>query len=342
MNKIYLVTGGTGFVGNNVVRILKARGETVVAFARSEEKVKKVYKGSDIKFFYGDIRNIGDIKQIFSYLEKTYNKKEHEYIFIHTASQVYLGSKKKRIKEMYDVNINGAKNVIEICKEHKIRLVYISSVHAITEQPKRGLITEIENFEPKRVVGKYAKTKAIASALVMSSVKNEGLDAVLVHPSGITGPNDYSDTHLRQMVEDYAKGRIPAATKGGYDFVDVRDVADGIVEACKKGKEGDCFLLTNKYYSVKEMLGILYDIGIGKKLKINLPNFIAKIGLPFLLFKAKISKQRPLYTSYSLYTLKSNSNFSHQKATSELGYKPRELKASLTDTVSFLKEQKII
>jgi len=342
MKRIYIVTGGTGFVGNNVIKALNNKCETVVAFARSEEKVKKVYKNSNIKFFYGDIRNINDLKQIFSYLQKTFNKEEYKFIFIHTASQVYLGNNKKRLKEMFDVNINGVKNVLEICKENKTRLVYVSSVHAITEQPKRGKITEIENFNPKSVVGKYAKTKAFASALVMNFVKNQGLDAVLVHPSGITGPNDYSDTHLRQMVEDYAKGRIPAAAKGGYDLVDVRDVADGIIKAGKTGKAGDCFLLTNKYYSIKEMLDILYDLGIGKKLKITLPGFLAKIGLPFLLLQAKLSKQRPLYTSYSLYTLTSNSNFSHQKASKELGYNPRDLKISFADTVSFLKEEKII
>lgn len=342
MKKIYIVTGGTGFVGNNVIKMLQAKKETIVALVRSEEKVAKIYGKTDIKFFYGDVRNIGDLEQIISFVNKTYDKKEHEYIFIHTASQVYLGGSKKRIKEMFDVNINGVKNVLEICKKYKLRLLYVSSVHAITEQPKRGLITEIENFNHKNVVGKYAKSKAAASALVMDAAKKDGLDAVLVHPAGITGPGDYSDTHLKQMVEDYAKGRIPAATNGGYDFVDVRDVANGVVLAVEKGKAGDCFLLTNKYYSVKELLQILYDLGTGKKIKRSLPNFVAKIGLPFLLLSAKLSKKRPLYTLYSLYTLRSNSNFSHEKASKELGYEPRSLKESLTDTVRFLKEEKII
>lgn len=336
MKKTYIVTGGTGFVGNNVVKALDAKGENIIVLARSEEKAKKVFKESSAKFFYGDVRKKSDLEQLFD------NKSECEYIVIHTASVVYLGGKRKRHKEMFDININGVKNVLEVCKEHNARLVYVSSVHAITEQPKRGLITEIENFVPKTVVGKYAKSKAAASALVMDAIKNDGLDAVLVHPSGITGPNDYSNTHLAQMVEDYYNGRIPAAVKGGYDFVDVRDVADGIVAAAKKGKKGNCYLLTNKYYSVREMLGILYDLGAGKKIKLTMPMFLARFSLPILSLHAKLSKKRPLYSSYSLYTLRSNSNFSHEKAAKELDFKPRSLKESLDDTVKFLKSEKVI
>jgi len=241
---------------------------------------------------------------------------------------------------MDDVNYNGVKNIIEACIEFKARLVYVSSVHAITEPPKNRLTTEIEHFDPRSVVGKYAKSKARASALVMDAVKNRGLDAVIVHPSGIVGPNDYNDTYLTQMIVDYMENRVPAAVNGGYDFVDVRDVASGILNAAEKGKRGDCFLLTNKYYSVMEMFAMLHEITGGKKIKTKFPMWIAYLLLPFLSTYFTILGKRPLYTSYSLYTLKSNGNFSHEKASRELGFSPRDLRESLADTVAFLKEHR--
>jgi len=334
---IYIVTGSTGFVGNNVVKALEARGDTVVAMAQTPEKAAKALEGVKAKIIYGDVLKKDKLQELFTLARKT--DKEAKLCCIHTASVVYLGRGRKKIRQMSDVNIDGAKNVIELCLKYKCRLVYVSSVHAITEAPKRGLITETQSFNPKEVVGKYAKTKAIASQLVIDAVKNKGLEAVLVHPSGICGPNDFSNTHTTQMVEDYQHGRIPVATGGGYDFVDVRDVASGTLAACDKGRTGECYLLTNKYYTAKEVLCMLHELGVGKKIRRSVPRFVAKAGLPFMSIGNKLTGTRPLYTSYSLYTLGSNSNFSHEKAAQELGYRPRELRESLRDTIRFLEKQ---
>ena len=333
MEKTYIVTGGTGFVGNNVVRTLVSGGAAVRTLVRSKEKADTALKGIKVELFFGDVRDRDAITKLFDGLEN------REIVFIHTASEVLIGGNSRQYKTMDDLNYNGVKNIVEACLAHKARLVYVSSVHAINEPPKNRLTTEIEHFDPQSVVGKYAKSKARASALVMDAVKNPGLDAVIVHPSGIVGPNDYSDTHLTQMVIDYMENRIPTAVDGGYDFVDVRDVASGIIKAAEKGKTGDCFLLTNKYYSVMEMLAMLHEITGGKKIKSKLPMWLAYFSLPFLSVYFTIRGKRPLYTAYSLYTLKSNSNFSHEKASKELGYSPRSLRESLADAVTFINGQ---
>jgi len=335
MKKTYIVSGGTGFVGNNVVKELTQSGAAVRTLVRSKEKAERALRGINAEIFFGDVRDRDAVEKLFDGLETG------EIVFIHTASMVLIGGNKKQYKTMDDINYNGVKNIIEACLKHKARLLYVSSVHAVTEPPGRRLTTEIENFDPKSVVGKYAKSKARASALVMDAVKNQGLDAVLVHPGGITGPYDYSDTHLTQMVVDYMEKRIPAAVNGGYDFVDVRDVSSGIIKAAEKGRAGDCFLLTNKYYPVKEMLAMLHEITGGKKIKSTLPMWLAYFSVPFLSAYFKLRGKRPLYTAYSLYTLNSNSNYSHEKASRELGYTPRDLRESLADTVKFINENNL-
>jgi len=333
MGKTYIVTGGTGFVGNNVIRALVSEGVAVRTLVRSKEKADIALKGLNVDMFFGDVHDKDAITKLFEGLE------DREVVFIHTASVVLIGGNGRQYKTMDKVNYNGVKNIIEVCLAHKARLVYVSSVHAITEPPKNRMTREIKHFNPRFVVGKYAKSKARASALVMDAVKNRDLDAVIVHPSGIIGPNDYSGTHLTQMIMDYMENRIPAALNGGYDFVDVRDVANGILKVAEKGRKGDCFLLTNKYYSIMEMFAILHEITGGKKIQSKLPIWLAYFLLPFLSVYFTILGKRPLYTAYSLYTLKSNSNFSHEKASRELRFSPRGLRESLIDTVAFLKEQ---
>lgn len=119
---------------------------------------------------------------------------------------------------IYDVNVNGTKTVAGLCLEkHVKRLVYVSSVHAIPENGSFGVMQEVTDFSEKKVFGGYAKTKAEATRAVLDMVK-QGLDAVIVHPSGILGPFGGTGNYLVQLVSDYIQGRLPACVKGGYDL----------------------------------------------------------------------------------------------------------------------------
>ena len=257
-----------------------------------------------------------------------------ELIVIHTAAIVSISSKVD--KKVVDVNVNGTKNIVELCLRHKVKkLVHTSSVHAIPEKSHGETITEVSEFDPKSVHGLYAKTKAAASQIVLNAVK-QGLNASIVHPSGIIGPGDYGRTHLTQLVISYLNGTLTACVNGGYDFVDVRDVADGIISCVENGRAGECYILSNQFYTIQEVLDDLHEITGKRRLKSVLPLWFAKLTAPLAEVWYKMLRQPPLYTSYSLYTLESNGNFSHEKATQELGYHPRSMKDTLTDMAYWL------
>jgi dihydroflavonol-4-reductase len=148
---------------------------------------------------------------------------------------------------------------------------------------------------------------------------------------------------MTQLVKDCAEGRLTACVKGGYDFVDVRDVAEGIVLAAKKGKSGNAYILSGEYYPIKKITDTICSVLGKKQIKTILPLWFAKMTAPLAELYYKIKKQKPLFTSYSLYTLQSNSNFNSKKAQQELGYKLKfSLKQSIEDTYMWIKANNLI
>ena len=328
MDKLYIVTGATGHLGNTLIRQLKKRGSEICGLILPTETAANQ---PGIRYFQGDVRDKSSLEPLFA------DTDDREVIVFHTAGIIDISEKVSQ--SMYEVNVGGTRNMVELCREHQVkRLVYVSSVHAIPEKNKLQVLEEVDHFSADEVVGGYAKTKAEATQIVLDAVR-EGLDAVVVHPSGILGPFDSSRNHLVQMISDYICGRLPACVSGGYDFVDVRDVAAGCIAAAEKGRTGECYILSNRHYEVKDVLKMVKDVGGGRRLPV-LPMWMAKAAAPAMERIAKWKKIRPLYTKYSLYTLRSNDRFSHDKATRELNYHPRDLYQTIRDTILWMKRRR--
>lgn len=321
-----VVTGAAGHIGNVLVRKLIEKGYEVTAFVVKEED-KKNLENLKIDYVVGDVRNIEDLKKAFQGADMVF----------HLAGIIEIGnSNKKRVKE---VNVEGTKNVYQACQEEKIkRLIYTSSVHAIPEKPKGEIIIETKEFSEKLVKGLYAKTKAEATKFLLEQVGND-VEIIIVHPSGVIGPYEYETSNLGQLIIDCANKKIGAYLNGGYNFVDVRDVADGIVAAAEKGRTGECYILDGSYVSVKQLMKLVEEITGVKAPSFKIARWFAFI--TGLLSEAyyKIKKQKPLYTSYAVYTLGTNSDFSHKKAEKELNYQVREIKETIQDTIQWFKKQ---
>ncbi len=328
MKKIrYILTGASGHLGNTILQRLQRTGAEVMALILPGEK-----EYGKANYVRGDVRSKESLRPLFEGAEGK------EVQVIHTAGIIDISEKGSEL--LQEVNIGGTKNLLELSREYGVnRFLYVSSVHAIPEGEKYDVITETGSFDPQNVIGAYAKTKAAATQAVLDAGR-EGLDVVVVHPSGIIGPNDHSGNHLVQMITDYLKGKLPACVKGGYDFVDVRDVADGCLLALQKGTSGSCYILSGRHYDIQEVLGMAGQESGRKKLPV-LPIWLARMAVPAITWQAKRKKERPLYTSYSLHTLQSNDRFSHDKATRELGYTPRDLRATIRDTVRWYRKQPV-
>ena len=323
----YLVTGGAGFLGRAVVELLAAMGAQVTALTLPGDPAAHTLPRT-AKVVDGDVCDKDSLRTFFQDCGRN-------VCVIHCAGMVAIRTTPgKRLRQ---INVDGTRNILSLCAEQSIgKLVYVSSVHAIPERKKGQIMTEVREFSPKRVSGPYAKSKAEATALVLEAAKN-GMNTCVVHPSGVVGPGDNAMGSMNSMIAAFCKGRLPIGVKGGYDFVDVRDVARGIVSCCERGRAGECYILSGEYVSIPKMLKLLAEETGRKPLRLFAPAFLAGIIAPFAEGISLLRHEKPYFTPYAVSVLLSNGHFSHVKAMAELNYAPRPFEETLQDTLTWLK-----
>ena len=333
MKNIYIITGANGFLGNNIVKLHEKNNENEIrALVLPNDKIDAL-KGLKCEKFLGDVTKIETLKDIFN-IDESIKEKTNIYV-IHCASIVYLDSKYN--ERVYQVNVEGTKNIIKKTKEINAKLIYVSSVHAIEEKLNHEVMDENASFDPDKIVGLYAKTKAETTRYVFNEVKNNNLNACVVFPSGLLGVNDFTNTNMTVLIKKILNEKVPLLTEGGYDFVDVRDVARGVINACTKGKKGEGYILSGEYVTIKEIADLVCEYGKAKPIKKVISiKMVKNIACLFELYY-RLRKTTPLFTRYSLYTLNANSNFTNAKAKKDLDYQTRNIKYTIKDLVNEIK-----
>ena len=221
-------------------------------------------------------------------------------------------------------------------------MVYVSSTGAIPEQPKGTPIREVDQFTPideKRQVGCYSQSKAMATQAVLDACRNRGLNACVVHPSGILGPKEYAVGETTGTVIKIMNGKMPVGMGGSFNLCDVRDLAQGCVAAADKGRTGECYILGNKEVTLKEMCRMLHEAS-----GCRTPYFYVPIGMAYKLAaqmekKAEKTGEKPLMTNFAVYNLARNNQFDYSKAERELGYHTRPYEETLRDEAEWLMKE---
>ncbi len=322
----YLVTGGTGFLGRAVVSALAGRGGKVRALVLKDDPLAR-------ELPEGVERAVGDVCEEAS-LRAFFSDAGEDACVVHCAGIVSVASRPG--ERLYAVNVEGTRSVLRLCRLQGVgRLVYVSSVHAIAEKPMGEEMTEPQKLFPGLVRGDYGRSKAMATELVCDAAA-KGLNASVVFPSGIIGPGDTKPGSITSMLLSFLAGKLPVAVKGGYDFVDVRDVAEGIAACCERGQAGRGYILSGNYATIRDILEIVGEAANLRRRVIYLPTGVARLIAPICEWH-DLRRKKPLYfTPYAVDVLRSNARFSHRAAGAALGYSPRPLRFTLWDTVRWL------
>ena len=320
-----LVTGATGHIGNVLVRQLLEKGEQVRALIWKGEDTTPL-KDLQVEAAEGDVLDLPGLEAIFKGVDTVY----------HLAGIISIMPGNNPF--VWDVNVQGTRNVLQASRQAGIRrLIYTSSIHAIARAPHGVQIDESLPFDMHNPYGAYDRSKAEASLEVQQAVR-DGMDAVIVCPTGVIGPYDFRRSEMGNVIMDAARRKTALYVDGAYDFVDVRDVADGLIKASELGRSGESYILSGQKISVRYLLETVREVTGYAFPKFKIPFNLAEFSSRFTPAYYRWRKTKPKFTPYSLEVLQSNSDISHAKASRELGYAPRPLYASITDTVRWFLE----
>jgi len=315
------VTGGTGFIGGEVARQLRARGDDVVCLVRSPGKAAKL---TDLgcELVSGDLTDSEAIRQGM----------EGGEAVVHAAAMYEVGIPVKQHPAMWEANVAGTERVLKAAREANVaKLVYVSTV-GVFGNTHRQVVDESYEHPGKEFTSYYEETKLEAHKVAKRMIE-DGLPGTIVQPGGVYGPGDTSQ--VADLLEQFFAGRLPLIPfpELGICLTHVEDIAGGILLALDKGRVGETYVLSGPVTTMREAIETVAAATGRKPPKYALPTAMMKALTPIGPLVGRMMGQPP-----NLRELISSADgvtfwASHEKASRELGYAPRGLEEGLRQTL---------
>jgi nucleoside-diphosphate-sugar epimerase len=315
------VTGGTGFIGGEVVRQLRQRGDEVVCLVRSSGKAGKL-KELGCELASGDLGDEGAIRAAMRGCDAA----------IHAAAMYEVGIPAKQRPAMWDANVEGTRRVMEAARAERLpRIVYVSTVGIFGNTHNKVVDESYKNPETD-FTSYYEETKLEAHKVVQEMIE-DGLPAIIVQPGGVYGPGDTSQ--VADLLEQFFAGKLPLLPfpELGICMTHVEDIAGGILLALDKGEPGETYVISGPATTMREAIETVARVSGRKAPKRALPTGLMKAMIPIGPLVGKVMGQPP-----NLRELISSADgvtfwASYEKAERELGYSPRGMEEGLRQTL---------
>ena len=319
------VTGGTGFVGANLVRLLLQQGYKVKALVRENSCLDNL-QSLDIEIVRGDLNQDNLAQQM-----------QGCQVLFHVAAQYSLWQTDK--DALYRNNVLGTRNILNCARKARIeRVVYTSSVAAIGVKQNNIPADETYQSPPEKLIGDYKKSKYYAEQEAVKAAQ-VGQDVVMVNPSTPIGALDVKPTPTGKIIVRFLQRQMPFYVDTGLNLIDVQDVAWGHILALEKGKTGDRYILGNQNLTFAQLLDKLESITGLSAPKNTIPywipysvawleeNVLAKLGKEptIALDGVRMSRQKMFYDA--------------SKAVTELGLPQSNIDDALENAVKYFQER---
>ena len=325
--KLAAVTGGTGFIGAHVVRLLLDAGVCVRVFALENDPAE-LLEGLEVDIVRGDLETGQGFDELLDGADGLF----------HLAAIYALFLKDPDL--MFRVNVEGTRKLLAAAKRHQItRVVYTSSIAAVSSRPGQTPADETCAFDPTAIDETYVLSKGASERLALEAA--EEIDLVAVNPSFPVGPGDISPTPTGRLVRDVGKGRLPVRISGGLNLVDVRDVARGHLLAYERGRRGERYILSGYNLSNQEFMAQICAISGRSTPLIALPNVVVHGVAAALEAWARLTGFSPMLTRASArYTVGKFLYFDNTKAREELGFTNRPPEETVRDALSWFEQRR--
>ena len=314
------VTGGTGFIGGHVVRLLRERGDEVVAWVRNPANAGDLEAlGAELR--QGDLSDRAALATGMAGCDAV----------IHGAAVYEVGIPASEHAAMYAANVDGTRNALGAARDAGIaRVVYVSTVAAFGNT--NGHVVDESYEHPGAGFTSYYEETKYEAHQVAKQLIAEGLPCVIVQPGGVYGPQDHSA--LGKQIHDFLAGRMPLVPfpELGMNMVHVEDVAAGILLALDRGVPGESYVLGDEITTMRGLIEAVARVTDRKAPRRNMPTALLKAMAPLGPLVGKVMGQPP-----NLRELISSSDgvtfwAKQDKAVAELGFAPRGLDRGLRET----------
>jgi hopanoid-associated sugar epimerase len=325
-----LVTGGAGFIGSHLVRLLVNQGQQVRVLDRPGVAISHLPLGQ-IDLVYADIRDCQAVRKAVSGCLEVYHLAANPNLWTHPRGQ------------FRQVNYLGTIHVLDAALEAGARRILHTSTESIlTRARQTGAITEEQHIGMEDVIGPYCRSKFLAERYAFRLAK-AGAPVVVVNPTLPIGPGDYGRSPPTQMMLDFCKGRRQEYMDAELNLIDVRDVAEGMVRAVDRGRPGRRYLLGHENLTIREIFAHLAGLT-------GLPEPSRRVPYPVALAAAYVSEfvadtfthRIPAATVTGVKLTRRRMHFDPSRSLADLGLNPRPVSTSLAEAVVWFREIKWI
>lgn len=320
---LWVVTGASGHIGANLVRLLLQHGESVRAVVHRNTVA---LEGMSPEKVFGDVCDVESLEKAFRNAD----------VVVNLAGRISIARHAER--EVNPVNVVGTGNVVEAARQCSVRrLVHFSSIHAIADLPADEVTDEDSPLVSGDRVAAYDSSKAWGELTVMEAIR-DGFDAVVVAPTAVVGPYDFGPSHFGNVLLGMARRRIPVLVGGGFDWVDVRDVAEAAIRAGTASSVSRKYMLSGHWHSVMDVSRMASRYTGIPAASLAAPRPLARLCGSITETMCGLTGKQPLFTACAVDALAQHPRVSHDKASRELGYSPRPLEETLKDTYDWFRD----
>jgi len=321
------VTGASGHLGGNVVRQLLAAGHRVRVLCRPQSPNAAI-EGLDVERVDGDLGRVATLKAALEGCDA----------LIHLAAMVSIRAIDQ--DAMVATNVTATRNLMTAAMAAGVRrVVHCSSIGTIGRR-EDGEADEELFPSPFEIDMPYDRTKLHAELEVLRAAA-QGLHVCILNPSGLIGPHDYKPSLIGQTILEFARGRMPAYVRGGYDFVPVTDVARAHLLALERGRPGQRYILSGEHVELGQILAWLSELtGQPVPRWVIPPELLLPIARVKDWFERTLTPERvPRFTRHSIALLQRPKYPSSRRAREELGWTPGSVRDALTEAVQWFRER---